>query len=69
MKDEANSTKRSQLILELQLITGVVSNDISYLYYILIKDGVQFRREAEVKARTLTSDIAVQDVNDWFANL
>lgn len=69
MVDDARNEKRSQLISELQMITGVVSDDISYLYYCLIKDGIHFKMVDEVKSMTFNSNIAVQDVNDWFANL
>lgn len=69
MVDDARSKKRSQLISELQIITGVVSDDISYLYYQLIKDGIHFKQVDDAKSLTFDSNIAVQNVDDWFNSL
>lgn len=62
-------------ITELQIVTGVVTNDLDYLVYLLLKDGSYFSER--VKQDTLKSarelitkpDLVVPSVKDWFSKL
>lgn len=39
---------KETLILELQLLTGVITNDLDYLVFLILKDGVYFDTKPEV---------------------
>ena len=56
-----------QMKEELSMLTGQSSNDLSYLYYLLVKDGTYFKKEKEpIK---ISSPLAVDTLEDWFNNL
>lgn len=52
---------------ELQMLTGSTSKDISYLYYLLIRDGSYFKQENEPKV--VESENTVKSLEDWFNSL
>lgn len=55
-------------IEELQMITGVVSTDLNYLYYLLIKDGTYFDK-LEREASLASQEGVVESFEDWFNSL
>lgn len=57
----------SNLREELYMLTGQVSNDIDYLYYLLIKDGT-YREEIQ-KPMEYQQEVTVDTLEDWFNNL
>ena len=56
-----------QMKEELSMLTGQSSNDLSYLYYLLVKDGTYFKKEKE--PIEISSPLAVDTLEDWFNNL
>lgn len=62
-------------ITELQIVTGVVTNDLEYLVYLLLKDGSYFNDKIEqdtlksAKELITNPDLVVPSVKDWFSNL
>lgn len=54
--------------MELQMLTGVVSDDLSYLYYCLIKGGSYFN---EIKQKENTTSYVGEaiDSEEWFNSL
>ena len=40
-------SRTERIKLELQMLTGVLTDDISYLCYLLLKDGSHFKHERE----------------------
>jgi hypothetical protein len=53
---------------ELCMLTGKVSKDKSYLYYLLIKDGSYFKKE-EPKSEVINDECTVDNFADWFKNI
>ena len=62
-----SSSIDADTLTELQMITGVVSKDVTYLYYLLIKDGSYF--EKIKKPEMPKSDRGVLDLESWFNSL
>lgn len=62
-------------ITELQIVTGVVTNDLEYLVYLLLKDGSYFNDKIEqdtlksAKELITKPNLVVPSVKDWFSNL
>lgn len=56
-----------QFKLELSMLTGQSSNDLSYLYYLLVKDGTYFKKEKE--PLKVSSPLTVESLEDWFNKL
>jgi len=69
----AENEELTHIRQELQMVTGVVSNDVDYLVYLLLKDGDYFKESAESKyVKPDAKDVEVQGVQelaDWFSNL
>lgn len=40
-------SRDERIKLELQMLTGVVTDDISYMCYLLLKDGLYFKKERD----------------------
>lgn len=60
--------QRSDAVGELQMLTGVMAEDIDYLVYLLIKDGSYFKEER--KGPICKSVVpAVEDLNEWFKKI
>ena len=53
---------------ELQMLTGLSSRDITFMYYHVIKDGVFFQKSEEVKP-IYNEGITVEDFDSWFDKL
>lgn len=47
------------------MLTGVVSSDATYMYYLLIKDGTYFNKTKERKP----SKLEVESLDEWFSKL
>lgn len=63
---------KERIIAELQMLTNVVTNDIDYLVYLLLKDGVYFSDNVEDKfvQKGLTEfHNKVENFEEWFAAL
>ena len=61
---------RIQLIKELNLLTGIVSDDLDYMVYLLLKGGSYFEKETEavyVQTEVPRDGIQVIDMATWFA--
>lgn len=65
--------QREQVVLELQMLTGIVSNDLQYLYNQLVSSSKQ--EEAEDNKPEFINNIINEEVeeepslDDWFSNL
>ena len=53
----------NKVIHELQMYTGVMSNDINYMVYLMVKDGIK-KKEQE-----FTIEADVDDLEDWFNDI
>lgn len=40
-------SRNERIKLELQMLTGIVTDDISYMCYLLLKDGLYFKNERD----------------------
>ena len=63
-----NDDTKERCIAELQFLTGNVSKDLSYLYYLLVKDGTYFNKK-ESKVEVINDEYTVPSLEDWFKNL
>lgn len=64
--------KQSTVIAELQLITGVMADDVEYLVYSLLKDGSYFnkiKQEGLHNEHPQESSKEQSTVADWFSKL
>lgn len=60
-------SKNDEMYEELCMMTGKVNKDISYLYYLLVKDGSLYKEEpAKEEIRT---DATVDDLSSWFDSI
>lgn len=66
--NQTDSDKRDRILMELQMLTGVVSDDLSYLYYCLIKGGSYFN-EIKQKENTTSYTGEAIDSEEWFNSL
>ena len=67
-------TKQQMVLTELQMVTGVVTDDINYLMYLVLKDGSFFQKETAGSSKfvlsTNTPELSgVESLDDWFAKL
>ncbi len=62
-----DSAKRAGVREELQMLTGIVTSDLSYMYYLLLRGGSYFK-EAE-KPEYIPSAESVDTFEDWFNKL
>lgn len=60
-----SESDKKLIVDELQMLTGVQSDDVDFLYYCLIKDGSYFVEQESI----IESDIRVQSLDDWFNSL
>lgn len=49
------------------MLTGVVTNDLSYLCYLILKDGCYFTSKEEEEEEASADQLLSFD--DWFSNL
>ena len=56
-----------QLKEELSMLVGQSSNDLTYLYYLLVKEGTYFKKEPE--PIVISSPLTVSTFEDWFNSL
>lgn len=64
--------KKECVLLELQMITGIMSNDMSYLYDEMMKGNTVVNKKCEPEFVEVehNEDISVEtDVDDWFSKL
>jgi hypothetical protein len=50
------------------MLTGKTSKDLSYLYYLLLRDGTYFK-EKEYRTEFVKDESTVDSLEDWFNNL
>ena len=67
-KQEQGYSLRGSCLKELQLLTGTMSKDLSYLYYLLVKDGTYFQKK-EVQIEEINDECTVPSFADWFESL
>lgn len=60
-----NGSSRELVVEELQMLTGVQTDDVDLLFYNLVKDGCYFNNQ-QVK---VNSDIVVPSLSEWFRSL
>lgn len=54
---------------ELKMLSGVFTDDINYIGYLLLKDGAFFTKNDEEEVQELGSNSQVEDLNAWFENI
>ncbi|MBQ2885859.1 MAG: hypothetical protein IJE43_19210 [Alphaproteobacteria bacterium] len=57
---------REQILIELQMITGVISNDIMYLYNLLISKPEPEKVVKEVLTQNKNGCGVTLDLDSWF---
>lgn len=57
------------MLEELQMITGSNSNDINYLYYLVIKGGTYLDRFDIIESAKYDTVSVDQSLEDWFDEL
>ena len=57
------------MLEELQMITGSNSNDINYLYYLIIKGGTYLDRFDIIDSAKYDTVSADQSLEEWFNEL
>ena len=57
------------MLEELQMITGSNSNDINYLYYLIIKGGTYLDRFDIIESAKYDTVSVDQSLEDWFDEL
>lgn len=62
-----NNQSKEDYLKELYMLTGKVTNDITYLYYLLIKDGCYFKKETPPEV--IQDASTVSSFADWFEGL
>lgn len=62
MKDDLKHSKEA-VLRELYMLTGQVTKDATYLYYLLIKDGCYFK---EKKQEEIKDECTVPSFEEWF---
>jgi len=61
---------KQSIIDELQMITGVMSEDMDYLVYRLLKGGKFFRQERKRSTLQEIEEVdEVEDLTEWFNRL
>lgn len=64
-------SRRELFIQEMQMLTGVVTDDYEYLLYLLVKPSLPLREEKvhKKKETTLKSVSKIESLDDWFEKL
>lgn len=64
-------TSKERVLSELQMLTGVITDDIDYIVFLLLKDGSYFKKDtAKQKHIERLYDInIIQDFDEWFKTL
>lgn len=57
------------MLEELQMITGSSSNDINYLYYLIIKGGIYLDRFDIIDSAKYDTVSVDQSLEEWFNEL
>lgn len=57
------------MLEELQMITGSNSNDINYLYYLIIKGGIYLDRFDIIDSAKYDTVSVDQSLEEWFNEL
>lgn len=68
MAQENLKNRVSLAFKELSMLTGKTSKDMSYLYYLLLRDGTYFDKK-EKKYEIPKEETTVESLEDWFNNL
>ena len=69
MAQENLKNRVSIAFKELSMITGKTSKDLSYLYYLLLRDGTFFNDNKEELKEIAEDESTVESLEDWFNNL
>ena len=65
-------TNKEKILLELQILTETITDDIDYMVFLLLKDGLYFKQdtiENNQKVDELESINIVQGYEEWFKTL
>ena len=65
-------TNKEKILLELQILTETITDDIDYMVFLLLKDGLYFKKdtiENNQKVDELESINIVQGYEEWFKTL
>ena len=65
-------TNKEKILLELQILTETITDDIDYMLFLLLKDGLYFKQdtiENNQKVDELESINIVQGYEEWFKTL
>ena len=65
-------TNKEKILLELLILTETITDDIDYMVFLLLKDGLYFKQdtiENNQKVDELESINIVQGYEEWFKTL
>ena len=65
-------TNKEKILLELQILTETITDDIDYMVFLLLKDGLYFKQdtiENNQKVDELEIFNIVQGYEEWFKTL
>ncbi|MBR3599470.1 MAG: hypothetical protein IKL53_06265 [Lachnospiraceae bacterium] len=65
-RQKVDGSIRDEIYEELCMITGKTNKDLSYLIYLVLKDGVYFTEEKQEPAK---SELAADSLSDWFESI
>lgn len=64
--------RKEQVVLELQMLTGIISNDIQYLYNQLLESAKEHKEKEPEKVEYINNIVkedCESNLDDWFSNL
>ena len=62
------SSRKDLALKEMQMLTGVITNDYEYLLYLLIREGTNVKEEKK-KIKVPKNVSSVESLDDWFNKL
>lgn len=68
------TTRSDKIKVELQLLTGVITDDINYMCYLLLKDGVYFNKDKNIeiddtREKEKIAELSCESLDDYFNSL
>lgn len=68
------TTRSDKIKVELQLLTGVITDDINYMCYLLLKDGVYFNKDKNIEIddtieKEKIAELSCESLDDYFNSL
>lgn len=61
---------QNYILQELQMITGIISEDLDYIVYLLLKSGSYFQKQNSEKYVIPNESVSIiKNLDEWFANL